>query len=107
MSWTQISLATLSQKNVFTLSQCFPVFIGFSSLNFRHPFESDTPIRDVLMDEQLMPSRDVTTRKPGSDFDWLIVRTFALLCLIMNACMKFKISTIFVIKSRIALAFDK
>jgi len=31
-----------------------------------------------------MPSSDVITRKPGSDFYWLIVQTFAKLCIIMR-----------------------
>ena len=37
-------------------------------------FESFSPLSKVWIDRPLMPSSDViTTRKPGSDFDWLIV----------------------------------
>ena len=36
--------------------------------------ESFSPLSNVWIDRPLMPSSDVTTtRKPGSDFDWLIV----------------------------------
>ena len=37
-------------------------------------FESFSPLKNVCIDRPLMPSSDVTHyRKPGSDFDWLIV----------------------------------
>ena len=37
-------------------------------------FESFSPLSNVWIDRPLIPSCDVTTtRKPGSDFDWLIV----------------------------------
>ena len=37
-------------------------------------FESFSPLNNVWIDRPLMPSRmSLTTRKPGSDFDWLIV----------------------------------
>ena len=45
------------------------------SLNFSRLLESQTPEKDVGINEPLMLSNDVTTRKPGSDFDWLIVQT--------------------------------
>ena len=45
------------------------------SLNFSRRLESQTPEKDVGINEPLMLSNDVTTRKPGSDFDWLIVQT--------------------------------
>ena len=40
-------------------AQMFIFFLFLTSLNFRHSFESYTPLSDV-------------NRKPGSDFDWLI-----------------------------------
>ena len=41
------------------------------SLNVSRLLQSQTPEKDVWINEQLMLSSDVTTRKPGSDFDWL------------------------------------
>ena len=40
-------------------------------------FESFSALYNVWIDHLLMPSSDVTTRRPGSDFDWLIIQTFA------------------------------
>ena len=40
-------------------------------------FESFSPLSNVWIDRPLMPSSDVTTRKPSSIIDWLIVQTFA------------------------------
>ena len=37
-------------------------------------FESCSSLSNIWIDQPLMPSSDITTiRKPGSDFDWLIV----------------------------------
>ena len=35
------------------------------------------PLSNVWIDRLLTPSSDVTTQKPGSDFDWLIVQALA------------------------------
>ena len=40
------------------------------------------------IDRPLIPSSDVTTRKSGGDSDWLIVQTFAQLCIIMSVFLK-------------------
>ena len=45
------------------------------SLNFSRLFESQTPEKEVWINKPLMLSSDVTTRKPSSNFDWLIVQT--------------------------------
>ena len=37
------------------------------SLNFSRLLESQTPEKDVCINEPLTPSTDVTTRKPGTD----------------------------------------
>ena len=46
--------------------------------------ESFYSLSYVWIDRPLMPCSDVTTQKPGRDFDWLIVETFAWLCIIMR-----------------------
>ena len=46
-----------------------------SSIDFILPCDSNTPERDVWINEPLMPSSDGP--KPGSDFDWPIVQTLA------------------------------
>ena len=53
---------------------------GFRSLNFIHWVGYS--LSDIWIDQQLIPSGEVTTRKPSSDFDWLIVQTFALLWIV-------------------------
>ena len=40
-------------------------------------FESFPPLSNIWINWPLMLSSDVTTGKPGSDFDWLIAQTFA------------------------------
>ena len=53
---------------------CWFLFRNISSLNLTNCFESFSPLGNVWIDRQLMPSSNVIiTRKPGGDFDWLIV----------------------------------
>ena len=52
-------------------------FVSFVSLRVAYS------LSDVWIDE---PSSDVTTRKLGSDFGWLIVQSFALLCIFISNC---------------------
>ena len=56
------------------------------SLNFSRLLESQTSEKDIWINEQLMLSSDVTTRKPGSDFDWLIVQKLVVLNYILVGC---------------------
>ena len=54
----------------------YALLLGFRSLNFRHYFESLTP----ALTSKSTSFKAVQWRhypKPGSDFDWLIVQTFA------------------------------
>ena len=54
----------------------YALLSGFTSLNFRHYFESLTP----SVTSESSSFKTVQWRhypKPGSDFDWLIVQTFA------------------------------
>ena len=80
-------------------------------------------LSNVWIDWLLMPSRDVNTQKPGSDFDWLIVQAITKLCIIMRNFSRtvvwystdrmpgillvwsWKISTIFIANSKTALVF--
>ena len=50
-------------------------------------FELFPPLSNIWTDRPLMLSSDVTTGKPGSDFDWLIAQT--LICIIMYNYNKF------------------
>ena len=59
---------------VLKISRCLVAFIEFVRLNFTYPFESHTPERDIWIDEPLMPFSHTITRKPGGDYDWLIVQ---------------------------------
>ena len=44
-----------------------------NSLHSSRLLKSQTPERDVWINERLIPSSEVTTQKPASDFDRLIV----------------------------------
>ena len=44
-----------------------------NSLHSSRLLKSQTPEKDVWINERLIPSSEVTTRKPASDFDRLIV----------------------------------
>ena len=59
---------------VLKISCCLVAFIELVRLNFTYPFEWHTPERDIWIDEPLMPSSHTITRKPGGDYDWLIVQ---------------------------------
>ena len=41
-------------------------------------FKSFSPLSNVCIDRPLMPSSEVTTRKPGSDFDWSNIRIICI-----------------------------
>ena len=85
-------------------------FVSFGSLRVAYS------LSDVWIDEA---SSDATTRKLGSDFGWLIVQSFALLCIFMSnfsATVDFprierllgvkKKMAIFIVNSKIALVFE-
>ena len=63
-----------SNKGHFPAMQTLD-FVSFGSLRVAYS------LSDVWIDEA---SSDATTRKLGSDFGWLIVQSFALLCIFMS-----------------------
>ena len=49
------------------------------SLNFIRLLESKTPEKEVWISEPLTPSRDVTTRKPGTDCPNILNYSFTMI----------------------------
>ena len=65
-------MVSISEQKDVRLST--KVFQFLNSLHASRLLESQTPEKDVWIKEPLIPSSDVTTRKPSaSDFDQLIV----------------------------------
>ena len=58
------------QKDVGSSTKFFQLL---NSLHSSRLLESQTPEKDVWINEPLIPSSEVTTRKPATDFDQLIV----------------------------------
>ena len=64
-TWKQLILQKLFQQEQV---------LAWISDNY---FESFSPLGNLLVNQHFMLSSDITTRKLRSDFDWLIVQTFA------------------------------